>query len=96
MPIEESNQQGKRGLGFAVKRISRNEWNGRLESDPVQAFENPVWLTNENNQVPHFERTHAMEKNRPGSIQIYIYIYIYNIYTTTDIHNVQIFTFINV
>lgn len=60
-PIEESNQQGKRGLGFAIKNFEKKmEWNP--ESDPVSAYENPVWLTNNNNDVPSFKELMQWKK----------------------------------
>lgn len=50
-PIEESNQQGKRGLGFAVKNFDkRMEWD--FENDPVSSRETPEWLENPSEEVP--------------------------------------------
>lgn len=63
-PIEESNQQGKRGLGFSVKNFDKRiEWN--FENDPVSAYETPEWVENINEDVPSLSELKKWKKMGP-------------------------------
>lgn len=51
-PIEESNQIGRKGLGFGDKNFSKriNYWDE--STDPVTHIENPIWLENLEKETP--------------------------------------------
>lgn len=66
-PIEESNQQGTRGLGFAVKNFEkRMDWD--FTNDPVSSLEAPVWLDNPSEDVPSLKELMKWKKMGPVRI----------------------------
>lgn len=51
-PIDESNQKGKQGLGFMNKNFDKRVDHWDADSDPVSAYETPIWLDNNDKEVP--------------------------------------------
>ena len=87
-PIEESNQQGKRGLGFAVKNFDkRMEWD--FENDPVSSRETPEWLENPSEEVPSLKDLLKWKKMGPVSRLLRFFFKNINYLLSKTFYNLQ-------